>query len=72
MHMPRSVGSFRRLCPGTEFIPAPTDFRITERVPKPWYHELAALIPTAANLKSFSEVMHEYVGIAYYRVRGWM
>jgi uncharacterized SAM-binding protein YcdF (DUF218 family) len=72
VHMPRSIGAFRRLCPGIEFIPAPTDFRTTERIPAPWQHELTHLIPTPRNLLDFSEVMHEYLGIAYYWIRGWM
>jgi len=72
MHMPRSIGVFNRLCPGIEFIPAPTDFRVTERIPKPWYSEVVALIPTPKQLSDFSEVMHEYVGMAYYKARGWM
>jgi uncharacterized SAM-binding protein YcdF (DUF218 family) len=71
MHMPRSLGVFRRGCPGIEFIPAPTDFRVTERIPAPWYHEFKALVPTPANLVLFSEAMHEYLGIAWYKVRGW-
>jgi len=72
MHMPRSVGTFRRLCPGIDFIPAPTDFRVTERIPAPWYHQLTALVPTPRHLLDFSEVMHEYLGMAYYRLHGWM
>ncbi|HYG35805.1 MAG TPA: YdcF family protein [Clostridia bacterium] len=72
MHMPRSLGVFRRACPEIEFIPAPTDFHATERLPKAWYRELTALVPTPRNLLEFSEVMHEYLGIAYYRMRGWM
>jgi uncharacterized SAM-binding protein YcdF (DUF218 family) len=72
MHMPRSVGTFHRLCPGIEFIPAPTDFRVTERIPAPWYHRVTAFIPTPRSLLDFSEAEHEYVGIAYYRMRGWM
>jgi uncharacterized SAM-binding protein YcdF (DUF218 family) len=72
MHMPRSVGTFRRLCPGIEIIPAPTDFRATERIPAPWYHRITGLIPTPRHLLDFSEVMHEYLGMAYYRLRGWM
>src|SRR6266480_5409076 len=72
MHMPRSIGVFKRLCPGIEFIPAPTDFRVIERIPKPWYSEVVALIPTPKNLSDFSEVMHEYLGMAYYKARGWM
>ena len=30
MHMPRSMGVFRRDCPGLQFIPAPTDFRMVD------------------------------------------
>jgi uncharacterized SAM-binding protein YcdF (DUF218 family) len=72
MHMPRSVGVFRRLCPGIEFIPAPTDFHTVQRLPTPWYRHLVALIPTPRSLLDFCEVEHEYLGIAYYKLRGWM
>ena len=72
MHMPRALGVFRHLCPGVEFIPAPTDFQVTKPIPAPWYHQLVAVIPTPRHLLDFSEVMHEYLGMAYYRLRGWM
>ena len=71
MHMPRSVGVFRKLCPGMEFVPAPTDFRVVDQE-LPWYRELAGLIPTPSHFVGFSEMMHEYLGIAYYKLRGWM
>jgi uncharacterized SAM-binding protein YcdF (DUF218 family) len=72
MHMPRSIGVFRRICPGVEFVPAPTDFRTTWADPGVWYREAVSLIPTPQNLVDFSNAMHEYLGIAYYRVRGWI
>ncbi len=72
MHMPRAVGTLRRVCPGIEFIPAPTDFRMTERIPSPWYHEIKEWIPTPGRLLLFSEAIHEYLGLLKYRVRGWM
>jgi uncharacterized SAM-binding protein YcdF (DUF218 family) len=72
MHMPRSVGVFRHLCPSIEFVPAPTDFRTVELLPMPWYRHLVALIPTPRSLLDFSDVMHEYLGMAYYKVRGWI
>jgi len=72
LHMPRTLGVFRKYCTGIEFIPAPTDFRITERLPAPWYQELKALVPTPANLLLFTETLHEYLGLAYYRLRGWL
>jgi uncharacterized SAM-binding protein YcdF (DUF218 family) len=71
-HMPRALGVFRRGCPGIEFIPTPTDFRTIERAPAPWYRELTSLVPTPSTLLGFSEVMHEYLGIAYYKLRGWI
>ena len=72
MHMPRSLGVFKRLCPGIEFTAAPTDFHCPDRIPVPWYRELVSLMPTPGNLLDFSAAMHEYFGIAYYRMRGWM
>jgi uncharacterized SAM-binding protein YcdF (DUF218 family) len=72
MHMPRSMGVFKKLCPGMDFIPAPTDFHATVPQPMAWYRHMMALVPTPRSLLNFSEVTHEYVGIAYYRVRGWM
>jgi len=72
IHMPRSLATFRRLCPGVDFIPAPTDFRSTERIPSPWYRQLNALIPTPSHLLRFSEASHEYLGIAYYKLCGWI
>lgn len=72
MHMPRSMGVFQKLCPGIEFIPAPTDFRVTEPIPRPWYYRLYGFIPTPKHLLDFSEVAHEYLGMVYYRLRGWI
>jgi len=72
MHMPRSMGVFRKYCPEVEFIAAPTDYRAAERLPGPWYRELTGLIPTPSHFVGFSEAAHEYLGIAYYRLRGWM
>jgi uncharacterized SAM-binding protein YcdF (DUF218 family) len=74
MHMPRAMGVFKKESAGTgiEFIAAPTDFRITEPIPAPWYQRLKGLVPTPSNLVLFSEAMHEYVGMAWYKVRGWM
>lgn len=72
MHMPRSMGVFRKYCPQVEFIAAPTDYRVTERLPAPWYRGLARFIPTPGHFVGFSEAAHEYLGIVYYRFRGWM
>jgi uncharacterized SAM-binding protein YcdF (DUF218 family) len=70
LHMPRAMGVFKRSCPGIEFIPAPTDFRVVD-VERPWYREIINLIPTPSSYVQFSETMHEYLGLAYYWLRGW-
>ena len=72
LHMPRSLGVFRRSYPGIEFIPAPTDFRSVSMPSAPFRSEFTAMIPSTANLHEFSLAMHEYLGIAYYRLRGWL
>ena len=71
LHMPRSMGVFKRSCPEIEFIPAPTDFRVVDLEP-PWYRQIVNLIPTPSTYVQFSETMHEYLGMAYYRLRGWI
>ncbi len=71
MHMPRSVATFCRLCPEVQFIPAPTDFHCTQGSPTAWYRKLTGFIPTPSHLLAFSEVMHEYLGIAWYKLKGW-
>ena len=72
MHMPRAMGVFRRGCPAVEFIAAPTDFRAPYDPPMPWYRRGVALLPTPGSLLAFSEAAHEYLGVAYYTLRGWM
>ncbi len=73
MHIPRALGAFRKQFPAVEFMPASTDYHATEQPSNtPWYRELSALIPTPDHLQAFTEVMHEYHGIAYDKMRGWM
>lgn len=72
MHMPRAVGVFRHECPLIDFIPAPTDFRAPYEQPTPWYRRSVALLPTPRSLLDFSDVAHEYLGLAYYSLRGWL
>jgi uncharacterized SAM-binding protein YcdF (DUF218 family) len=72
MHMPRSVATFRRLCPAVAVIPAPTDFRAPDMPEDEWYREAADQLPSAGNLAEFADATHEYLGMAYYRLRGWM
>lgn len=71
LHMPRSMAVFKRACPDVTFIPAPTDFRVVD-APLPWYRELLNLLPTPGSYMQFSESMHEYLGLAWYKLRGWI
>jgi len=66
LHMPRAAGAFRQA--GFEVIAVPADFRtgwgeanLVER----W-------LPSADNLFASDAALHEWLGIAIYRLRGWM
>jgi uncharacterized SAM-binding protein YcdF (DUF218 family) len=59
-HMSRAIGCFR--ANGWDVIPYPTDFR---RGPSPWSIEMAA------NLADLDLAAHEWVGLVYYRLRGY-
>lgn len=72
LHMPRSMGVFKKNCPTIELVPAPTDYRAPDSLPMPWYRHVAGLIPTPGNLAAFSEISHEYLGMLWYKLRGWM
>jgi uncharacterized SAM-binding protein YcdF (DUF218 family) len=72
LHMPRSWGVFTHNCPGIEFIAAPTDFRAVDEPAPPFVVQLARFIPSAANLQLSAEVVHEWGGLLYYKLRGWM
>lgn len=72
VHMRRALGVFRRDCGSVDYVPAPTDFRTTTAVPEAWYRTPPALVPTSRAFVDFSDAAHEYVGIGYYRLRGWL
>jgi uncharacterized SAM-binding protein YcdF (DUF218 family) len=71
IHMRRALGVFRHVCGSIAYTPAPTDFRTTEELPAPWYRDVAKLVPTPRAFLDFSDAAHEYLGIWYYRLRGW-
>lgn len=75
VHMPRSVGLFRRQ--GIDVIPAPADFSVTQtewsqltqaNIPA----QILNLLPNVDDLASVSRAMKEYIGILYSRLSGWM
>lgn len=75
LHMPRAAAIFRKQ--GIEIIPAPTDYLVTQA---DWEHylqpdlalQLFNLVPSADDLELTSQVLKEYIGIAIYRLRGWL
>jgi uncharacterized SAM-binding protein YcdF (DUF218 family) len=59
-HMPRSIACFRAV--GWDVIPYPADFR---RGPSPWHVEMVD------NLGDLDLAAHEWLGLVYYRLRGY-
>jgi len=63
-HMPRSIALFKRL--GMEPIPAPTDHRVKE----PQGLSPGLVFPSADNLFKAKKAFHEYLGLAWAKIRG--
>ena len=66
LHMPRAAGAFRKA--GFEVIAAPADFRGGWSEP----NVLARWLPSAKNLVDSDMALYEWLGIAIYRLWGWM
>ena len=60
VHMPRAVACFRAI--DWDVIPYPTDFRTGSR---PWSYDLLG------NLAALDIAAHEWLGLLYYRLRGY-
>lgn len=75
LHMPRARAIFSKL--GFDVIPAPTDYTVTEAA---WNYYLSPdpavqvfnLFPTAEAMDNTMRALKEYMGIAVYRLRGWL
>jgi uncharacterized SAM-binding protein YcdF (DUF218 family) len=63
VHMPRSVATARAI--GLDVIPYPCDFRADERI------DWAMFMPTGSAAYAFEADLHELVGMAVYRLKGW-
>jgi uncharacterized SAM-binding protein YcdF (DUF218 family) len=61
--MPRAVASFKKL--GIEVVPAPSRFIVFKG-------ELSDFIPNWQAIDANADTLHEYVGLAWYRLRGWI
>lgn len=74
MHMPRSLKIFQKL--GIEVFPAPTDFLVTEQnIQESWKTTeglVLGLLPDAEQLQQTTRALKEYVGLLYYRLKGWL
>lgn len=64
MHMPRAMGVFR--ADGWSVIPYPVDYQTTGES-NGWF----PTIDFSAGLRVLHEVRREWLGLAYYRLRGW-
>jgi uncharacterized SAM-binding protein YcdF (DUF218 family) len=64
-HMPRAVAAFRRA--GVEVVPAATDIQATY----PLAASVLDLLPNAAALAKTTTTLKEWLGLEYYRGRGW-
>ena len=62
LHLPRTVRVFNHF--GIVPVPVPTDYRAVNP-PYGW----EALLPRAASLAAAAAALHEYAGLAYYRLR---
>ncbi len=74
MHMPRSMGIFKKL--EIEAIAAPTDYRISQlELDQPNSHNESAILALVPNEEDFSlttGALREYIGIWVYKIKGWM
>lgn len=64
LHMPRSVGVFRAA--GWSVLPYPVDYQSTGRE-----STFSLRFNLGAGLGILTAVLHEWQGMAYYRLRGW-
>ena len=65
LHMPRSLAVLRSA--GVDAVPAATDFEVHDRPAS-----IFSWIPSAGALQRSTHALHEWIGIAVYRCRGWM
>ncbi|MHC1770519.1 MAG: YdcF family protein [Flexilinea sp.] len=74
-HMRRAVGLYE--AQGLKVIPAPTDYSFSDEEWKTlttfsWSRFYTYIIPQASNMNSLETALKEYIGIAVYKMRGWM
>ena len=72
LHMPRALGVAHRQLPSIDVISVPTDFMVTVKKPQSLCKRIENLIPSGGCLMQLEAVVHEYLGILYYKARGWL
>ena len=71
LHTPRSLAIFKRQ--GMNAIAAPTDFlTIASKPEDTWEGTLLNLLPDTERFANTTRALKEYIGIAVYRLRGWL
>jgi uncharacterized SAM-binding protein YcdF (DUF218 family) len=74
LHMPRALAIFRKQ--GMDAVPAPTDFHITEKslnlARTTWQEQVLSWMPQTDNLHYLTRALKEYIGMAIYKLRGWL
>jgi uncharacterized SAM-binding protein YcdF (DUF218 family) len=63
-HMGRALGAFRAV--GVEAVPAPADFQVGGGTPT-----VLEWLPDAGALRRTNEALREWMGRAWYGLRGW-
>jgi uncharacterized SAM-binding protein YcdF (DUF218 family) len=78
-HMPRSIRIFQKQASqlgikDLEIIPAPCDYAYIdpEKYPPLYYRAAMGLLPTSASMETSARMLHEYFGMVYYWLRGWI
>ncbi|MFH0921265.1 MAG: YdcF family protein [Fibrobacterota bacterium] len=66
MHMKRSVAIFKKA--GFTVMPAPTDYLVEDRGGALWFD----ILPSVYNLEGSTSAIKEYIGIATYKMLGWL
>ena len=78
-HMPRSLGIYKKQAEqlgieDLEIIPAPCDYMYIdpEQYPPLYYRVATSLLPNVGAMRNSTRIIHEYYGMVYYWLRGWI
>jgi uncharacterized SAM-binding protein YcdF (DUF218 family) len=63
-HMPRAMGAFNKA--GLKPVPAPTDYRSIQN------YQPIAILPSPLHLELSDSAIYEFLGILWYRLKGWI